>query len=172
MIREHPRATRLPYATLCRSGLHPKDVERLVESVADLRRRDNTVVVVEHEEQFVRRADQIVEIGPGAGDHGGKVVFQGKPEEILQDESSLTGAYLTGRRGAAAPSKRRHAQPSGVRIRGARGNNLQGIDVEFPLGVLCLVTGVSGAGKSTLVQDTLYPAIARRLHEEGPKPLP
>ncbi|MBI83415.1 MAG: excinuclease ABC subunit A [Planctomycetaceae bacterium] len=154
------------------AGLHPNDVERLVDAVADLRRRDNTVVVVEHEEKFLRRADQIVEIGPGAGNQGGEIVFQGKPEEILQDESSLTGAYLTGRRGAAAPSKRRRAQRAGLRIRGARGNNLRDVDVDFPLGVLCLVTGVSGAGKSTLVQDTLYPAINRRLHQEGPKPLP
>jgi excinuclease ABC subunit A len=153
-------------------GLHPKDVDRLLGAVRRLRDRGNTVVVVEHEEALLRAADRLVEFGPGAGDGGGEIVFEGTIDEMLVDENSLTGDYLAARRGLASLGKRRSADRGRLRLTGARGNNLKHITVEFPLGVLCLVTGVSGAGKSTLVQDTLYGALCRRLRKDGPKPLP
>jgi len=152
-------------------GLHPQDMARLLKAIVGLRDRGNTVVVVEHEEAVLRAADQIVEIGPGAGQRGGKVVFQGTPEEMQQCPSSLTGDYLAGRRQIRAPSKRRQPDHGWIRLAGARGNNLQNVTVEFPLGTLCVVTGVSGSGKSTLVEDTLYPALCRRLRKEAPRPL-
>ncbi|MDY0168840.1 MAG: excinuclease ABC subunit UvrA [Thermoguttaceae bacterium] len=153
-------------------GLHPRDVHRLLDAVRQLRDRDNTVVVVEHEEAIIRAADEVIEIGPGAGERGGRIVFQGTPEAMLRCETSLTGDYLAGRRGIAAGVNRRIPDHGWIRLAGARGNNLRSITVEFPLGLLCLVTGVSGSGKSTLVQDTLYPALCRRLRKDAPKPLP
>ncbi len=151
-------------------GLHPRDIHRLIDAVADLRDRGNTVVVVEHEEAILRAADQVIEIGPGAGERGGQIVFQGTPQEMEQSAESLTGDYLARRRGIATSGRRRPPDHGWIRLAGARGNNLKNITVEFPLGVLCLVTGVSGSGKSTLVQDTLYPALCRRLRKEAPKP--
>ncbi len=148
-------------------GLHPADVESLARAIEGLRDRGNTVVVVEHEEEIIRRADQVVEIGPGAGDDGGKVVFQGTPAELETSTTSRTGDWLAGRRRLASGDERRAAEHGWVKLLGARGHNLQDLTVEFPLGVLCLVTGVSGAGKSTLVEKTLYPALARRLHKDG-----
>ena len=151
-------------------GLHPTDVDRLKTAILALRDRGNTVCVVEHEESLIRAADQIIEIGPGAGERGGEVVFQGPPGEIEHCPNSVTGDFLAGRRGLSIPSKRRRADHGWIRLAGARGNNLKNLTVEFPLGVLCLVTGVSGAGKSTLVEDTLYPALRRRMRLEAPKP--
>jgi len=152
-------------------GLHPCDVNRLVESIQKLRDRANTVVVVEHEEAIIRAADQVIEIGPGAGERGGRIVFQGTPAEMEASPDSLTGDYLAGRRGNVCTSTRRQPNRGWIRLAGARGNNLKNVTVEFPLGVLCLVTGVSGAGKSTLVEETLYPALCRRLRKEAPGPL-
>ncbi|MCX7428291.1 MAG: excinuclease ABC subunit A, partial [Planctomycetia bacterium] len=151
-------------------GLHPRDIGQLITAIRGLRDRLNTVVVVEHEESIIRAADQVIEIGPGAGERGGKIVFQGTPEEIEQDAGSLTGDYLAGRRGIGASGRRRGPSRGWIRLAGARGNNLQPLTVEFPLGLLCLVTGVSGSGKSTLVQGTLYPALCRRLRKDAPKP--
>ncbi len=151
-------------------GLHPQDVDRLIDTISDLRDRKNTVVVVEHEEAMLRKADQLIEIGPGAGERGGKVVFQGSLAEMLESEYSLTGDYLAGRRGISLPERRREPNRGWIRLAGASGNNLKKISVEFPLGVLCLVTGVSGSGKSTLVQDTLHGAICRRKRKDAAKP--
>lgn len=153
-------------------GLHPADVDRLVKAVKSLRERGNTVCVVEHEESLIRAADQVIEIGPGAGERGGQVVFQGTPQEMMDNPKSMTGDYLMGRRGVINVGQRRRTDHGWIRLAGARGNNLKNITVEFPLGVLCLVTGVSGSGKSTLVEDTLYPALRRRMRLEAPKPAP
>jgi len=152
-------------------GLHPRDVERLSGTIRSLVDRRNSVVMVEHEEAMIRAADHVIEIGPGAGERGGEVVFQGTPAEMLENPRSLTGDFLSGRRGVTPVEKRRPPNHGWIRLAGARGNNLQNVTVEFPLGVLCLVTGVSGSGKSTLVQDTLYPALCRRMRKDAPKPL-
>jgi excinuclease ABC subunit A len=154
------------------AGLHPQDTDRLVEAVKRLRDRGNSVVVVEHEEGMIRAADQVVEIGPGAGRNGGKVVFQGTPDVMQATVGNMTGDFLAGRRGASIPSLRRKPEHGWVRLTNAHGNNLKNLTVEFPLNVLCVVTGVSGSGKSTLVQDTLYPALCRRMHIETERPAP
>jgi excinuclease ABC subunit A len=146
-------------------GLHPADVDQLVGVIRGLARRGNTVVVVEHEEAMLRAADRIVEIGPGAGQRGGAVVFEGTPQQMIETPESVTGQYLAGRRGVSTAAKRRPANRGAIKLVGARGNNLQNLNVDFPLNVLTVVTGVSGAGKSTLVEDTLYPAVCRRLRK-------
>ena len=153
-------------------GLHPRDINRLITAIKQLRDRGNTVIVVEHEESIIRSADQVVEIGPGAGERGGRIVFQGTPGDMEKSLDSLTGDYLAGRRGVGANPRRRSPNHGWIRLAGARGNNLKRITVEFPLGMLCLVTGASGSGKSTLVEDTLYPALCRRLRKDAPKPYP
>ncbi len=153
-------------------GLHPRDVARLVDALARLRDRGNTVVVVEHEEAVIRAADQLVEIGPGAGENGGQITFQGTPGQMIADEKCLTGSFLARRRGISLPNERRKPNRGRIRLLNARGHNLTNLTVEFPLGVLCLVTGVSGAGKSSLVQETLYGALCRRKRKDCDKPLP
>jgi excinuclease ABC subunit A len=154
-------------------GLHPADVGPLAAAIARLQQRGNTVVVVEHEDEIIRRADHVVEFGPGAGEDGGRIVFQGSPAELVAATDSRTGDWLAGRRSLSGSSARRTTAHGWVKLRGARGNNLKNLTVEFPLGVLCLVTGVSGAGKSTLVGKTLYPALARQLHKNSdPATLP
>ena len=151
-------------------GLHPRDVDRLTEAIEALRDRGNTVVVVEHEESMIRAADQIVEFGPEAGERGGRIVFQGSVNELLKSSSSTTADFLTGRRGLGHPSDRRPTNYGWIRLAGANGHNLKNLTLEFPLGVLCVVSGVSGSGKSTLVQKTLYPALCRRMRKDAPKP--
>jgi excinuclease ABC subunit A len=152
------------------AGLHPADLPRLVDAVGSLRDRGNTVAVIEHEPSLISAADHVVELGPGAGEFGGKVVFQGPPVAMLDNPDSRTGEWLAGRQLEAGRRSRRETNHGWVRLVGARGNNLKNLTVEFPLGVLCVVTGVSGAGKSTLVEQTLYPAAAARLHLDAEKP--
>jgi excinuclease ABC subunit A len=152
-------------------GLHPADVGPLGDAIGNLQARGNTVVVVEHEEKIIRRAHQVVEFGPAAGEDGGRIVFHGTPQQLEQATDSRTGDWLAGRR-TLGGGQRRTSEQGWIKLRGARGNNLQNITVEFPLGMLCLVTGVSGAGKSTLVDKTLYPALARRVKKEEDSDLP
>jgi len=153
-------------------GLHPREVGPLVQALVRLRDRGSSVLVVDHEEAILRAADQVVELGPGAGDRGGEVVFQGSFEALCQPGASLTGEYVAGRRGVALPARRRRTDSGWIELRGARGRNLKNLTVAFPLNVLCVVTGVSGAGKSSLVEDTLYPALCQRKRKTGPEPLP
>ena len=152
-------------------GLHPQDTGKLLTALRGLRDRGNSVIVVEHEDIIVRNADHLIEIGPGAGESGGNVVFEGKPDEILVAEESLTGDYLAGRRGVGSAPGRRPLTHGKLKVTGARGNNLKNVTVELPLGVLCVVTGVSGAGKSTLIEDTLFPALCRRKRKDSGRPL-
>ena len=152
------------------AGLHQADLPRLVDAIKGLRDRGNSVAVVEHEPTLIRAADHVVELGPGAGEFGGKVVYQGSPAAMLDHPESRTGDWLAGRRHGVDRRPRRETNHGWIRLIGARGNNLKNITVEFPLGMLCVVTGVSGAGKSTLVQQTLFPAVAQRLHLDSEKP--
>ncbi|MBB5373285.1 excinuclease ABC subunit UvrA [Acidocella aromatica] len=153
-------------------GLHQRDNERLLGTLNRLKNLGNTVLVVEHDEDAIRAADHLIDMGPGAGVNGGHVIAQGTPNEVEANPKSITGDYLSGRRSIPVPTRRPLQKGRAVKIVGARGNNLKNVTAEFPLGVFTCVTGVSGGGKSTLVIDTLYKAISRRLMGSGEVPAP
>jgi excinuclease ABC subunit A len=149
-------------------GLHQRDNDRLLTTLYKLRDMGNSVIVVEHDEDAIRHADYVVDMGPGAGEHGGMIVAQGTPEEISNNSASLTGDYLTGRRQIPMPSSRLTPNPERMlTITGACGNNLKGVTLKLPVGLLVCVTGVSGSGKSTLINDTLYPAVSQHLYRSN-----
>jgi excinuclease ABC subunit A len=154
-------------------GLHQRDNTRLLETLKRLRDLGNTVVVVEHDEEAILSADHVIDMGPAAGVHGGRVIAEGPPSAILASKESITGAYLTGRREVPIPEKRRWTtKTKTLKVIGARGNNLKSVNCEIPIGTLTCVTGVSGGGKSTLIIETLYKAAARRLNGAGEAPAP
>ncbi|MEJ5222932.1 MAG: excinuclease ABC subunit UvrA [Anaerolineales bacterium] len=151
-------------------GLHPRDNDRLLETLKGLRDLGNTVLVVEHDDETIRTADWVIDLGPAAGAHGGQVIAEGPPAVILQSEKSLTGAYLSGRKSVPVPPQRRRGNGKRLTIVGASANNLKNINVSIPLGMLVCITGVSGSGKSTLMTDILYTALAAQLHGARAQP--
>ena len=151
-------------------GLHQRDNAKLIDTLKGMRDIGNTLIVVEHDEETMLSADYIVDIGPGPGEHGGEVVFAGTPEEIMTDEKSITGKYLSGREYIAVPAKRRETGENWLQIRGARANNLKNVNVDIPLGVFTCVTGVSGSGKSSLVNEVLKKTLLRDLNRARTRP--
>ncbi|HHY82612.1 MAG TPA: excinuclease ABC subunit UvrA [Clostridiales bacterium] len=151
-------------------GLHQRDNERLIKTLKNLRDLGNTLIVVEHDEDTMRASDYLIDIGPGAGVHGGQVVAQGTPQEVMDNPNSITGQYLSGRLRIEIPAERRKPNGKWLKVKGARENNLKNIQVEFPLGVMTCVTGVSGSGKSSLVNEILYKTLARDLNRANTKP--
>jgi excinuclease ABC subunit A len=153
-------------------GLHQRDNRKLLNTLIELRDIGNTVLVVEHDRETIENADYVIDLGPGAGVHGGHVVASGKPKDILKSTKSITGQYLANKRKIDAPSKRREPNGNYIGLRGATGNNLKEVNVDIPLGCFVVVTGVSGSGKSTLINETLYRILARQFYKSRKKPLP
>jgi len=153
-------------------GLHPRDNNRLLKSLKKLRNLGNSIIVVEHDQETMESADQIIDIGPGAGEHGGQIVFSGDPKQILKSKKSITGKYLSGKKTISVPSFRRKGSGKLLTISGACGNNLKKVDISFPLEKMIVVSGVSGSGKSTLVNETIFPILSKELNNARTYPLP
>ena len=152
-------------------GLHPRDNNRLLNSLKKLRNLGNSIIVVEHDQETMESADQLIDIGPGAGEHGGKIVFSGSPKAIVNSKNSITGKYLSGEKLIPTPKARRNGNGKVLTIIGANGNNLKNINVSFPLGKMIIVSGVSGSGKSSLINETIYPALSKELNNARAYPL-
>lgn len=152
-------------------GLHQRDNKRLISTLTKLRDLGNTILVVEHDRETIESADYIIDMGPGAGESGGNIIFEGPPEMLPADGESITGEYIRGSRKIEVPAERRNGIGKNLILRGAKGNNMKNVNIEFPLGKFICVTGVSGSGKSTLVNETLYPILARELHSARKTPL-
>ena len=152
-------------------GLHQRDNQRLIDSLVSLKELGNSVVVVEHDKDMIERADYVIDLGPFAGKNGGKIISQGSPEQIIQDDS-LTAAYLTGKKVIDIPKERRKGNGKKLLLKGCQGNNLKNVDLSLPLGLMIGVTGVSGSGKSTLINETLYPILNAHYYNGVKKPLP
>jgi len=152
-------------------GLHPRDNNRLLKTLKSLRDIGNSILVVEHDKETIEAADYVIDLGPGAGKHGGEITFAGTPKQLLKSNKSLTGKYLSGKKEIRIPKIRRNGSSNQLSIKGATGNNLKSIDVDFPLGRFIAVTGVSGSGKSSLVNETLFPALAKELNKARAYPL-
>lgn len=151
-------------------GLHQRDNDRLINTLKEMRDLGNTLIVVEHDDDTMRAADYLVDIGPGAGEHGGQIVSSGTPQKVMKDKKSLTGQYLSGKKRIEVPEYRRPASDRKISIRGARSNNLKGVDVDIPLSIMTVVTGVSGSGKSSLVNEVLHKSLAQKINKSKVKP--
>lgn len=153
-------------------GLHPRDNTRLLDTLTSLRDMGNTVVVIEHDKETMIAADHLIDVGPGAGIHGGEIVAEGTPSDVIKNKKSLTGAYLSGKKTIPLPPARREGNGRFISVKGAKGHNLKSVNIDFPLGMLVCLTGVSGSGKSSLVNQTLYPALQKQIYNSKTTPLP
>ena len=151
-------------------GLHQRDNDRLIETLKSMRDLGNTLIVVEHDEDTMMACDYLIDIGPGAGIHGGQIVAQGTPEEVMKNEASITGQYLSGKKQIYLPKERRKGNGNFIEVKGAKENNLKNVNLSIPMGIMNVVTGVSGSGKSTLINDILYRSIASKLYRTKDKP--
>ncbi|ECO1693799.1 excinuclease ABC subunit A, partial [Listeria monocytogenes] len=151
-------------------GLHQRDNDRLISTLKEMRDLGNTLIVVEHDDDTMRAADYLVDVGPGAGNYGGEIVSSGTPSKVMKDKKSLTGQYLSGKKHIDVPEHRREVIDRKISIKGARSNNLKGVDVDIPLSVMTVVTGVSGSGKSSLVNEVLYKSLAQKINKSKVKP--